>query len=234
MSVIADRPYLIISDTQIPYEHEKALYFCAYLKRHYGVPDDQVIHVGDEVDQLHGGQYPKSPDINHTPNSEIKQAKLTLKEWSAVFPKLMVCISNHGMRWARKASAAEIPSQMLRAYQDVLDIPEGWVYKEKWDIATKKPFQAIHGMQLSSKTPYRQAAELYNTSTVFGHLHSSAGLCHVNTMEKNIWSMNVGALIDIDALAFAYGKYHRFHATNGAGLVFNEGSTPLWIPLDSF
>jgi hypothetical protein len=231
MSIVADRPYLIISDTQIPYENEKALYFVSYLKKHYGVPDDQCIHVGDEVDQMHGGQYPKSPDVNHTANSEIKAARLALKEWVAVFPKMMVCISNHGMRWARKASAAEIPSQMLRAYQDVLEIPESWQYKEKWIINTRMPFQAIHGMELSGKTPYRQAAELFSISTVFGHLHSSAGICHVNTLEKNVWSMNTGSLIDIDAIAFAYGKYNRFKATNGAGLVFNNGTTPVFIPL---
>src|ERR1700745_1823649 len=100
--------YLVISDTQLPFEHERALSFCAYLRRHYSIPDENILHVGDEVDNLHGGLYPKDPDGHHSPTGEITAAKEKIKEWAATFPKMKIAISNHGMRWVKKASAAEI------------------------------------------------------------------------------------------------------------------------------
>jgi len=229
-----DKPFLVISDAQIPFENHKALYFCSYLKRHYNVPDENIVCVGDETDGNFAGMYPKDPNATHTAISEIRQARHTLKEWAAVFPKMMVCISNHGMRVWKKATAAELPSQVLKTYHEIFDLPEAWVYKDKWHIPTRSPWQAIHGVELSGKTPYRQAAELFNISTVFGHLHSSAGIAYINTGEKNIWAMNTGSLIDPDSYAFAYGRHHRYKANLGCGMVFNGGTTPAFIPLDSF
>lgn len=229
-----EKPFLLIPDLQIPFEHYKALNFCRTLKDHYRIPDSNILCLGDEVDNLSGGMYPKSPDGDHTPKGEIREAQMKIREWAGVFPEMKVCTSNHGMRWIKKASAAEIPSQMLKAYQDVLKIPEKWKYADSWTIPTKHPFKIIHGMEYSGKTPYRVAAELSPISIAFGHLHSSAGICRVITNEKDIWSMNCGSLIDKESYAFAYGKYHKFHACNGASIVFNKGTTPVLIPLDSF
>lgn len=223
--------YLVIPDLQLPFENEKALSFCAYLKRHYQIDDDHVLNVGDECDQLHGGMYPKDPDGHYTPNSEIKAAREKITEWANIFPVMKVATSNHGMRWAKKASAAEIPSQMLRAYQQVLGIPETWRYQDAWTFKEKHSFMMNHGMDLGGKTPYRVAAEISGISRVFGHLHSSAGICHVKTLDKNVWGFNVGCLIDPEAYAFKYGKDSKFKPNLGAGMIFNEGSTPVWIPL---
>ncbi len=223
---------MVISDLQFPFEHEKALSFCAYIKKHYGIPDENILNVGDEVDNLHGGLYPKDPNGHHTPKGELKAAKESIRRWAEVFPQMYVCISNHGNRWIKKAAACEIPEELMRAYQDVLEIPVSWKYAYKWTIPTKHPFQILHGMELSGKTPYRQAADLFNISTAFGHLHSSAGIAHVETLDKKVWAMNTGCLIDRDAYAFKYAKGHRYMANLGVGLVFNEGSTPFWLPLD--
>lgn len=174
-----------------------------------------------------------SPDSPHTANSEIKAAKIALKEWVAVFPKMLVCTSNHGMRWIRKAANADIPSQMIRAYQDVLELPDTWRYADEWTIPTPHPFKIVHGMQFGGQTPYRKAAEISDMSVAFGHLHSSQGICHIMTYDnKKRWAFNVGCLIDIDGFAFQYGKYNKFKPNLGAGVVFNGGTTPIWIPLD--
>lgn len=228
------KPVLLVSDTQMPYENENALKFCAYLKRHYGIPDDNCMHVGDESDQFHGGQYPKGADYPHTPRQELAITKHKFQEWAAVFPKLKIAISNHGLRWVRKASGAEIPSQLLADYKKIMGAPEGWVWRDKWVVGFKHPFVVTHGMELSGKTPYRTAAEIGTMSHAFGHLHTSAGIAHVVTQDKNIWGMNTGCLIDPEAYAFQYGKYNRFKPTLGAGIVFSRGSFPMWIPLESF
>lgn len=228
----AGENYLIISDLQIPFENEAALRFCLYLKKHFKIADENVYNVGDEVDQLHGGMYPKDPNGTHTPSSEIRVARERFQEWGSHFPLMKLAVSNHGMRWIKKASAAEIPSQMIRAYQEVLDSPPGWRWQDKWRVeASKKPFLIKHGLDCSGKTPYRGAAEIGTTSVAFGHLHSSAGLCHVKTNDKDIWAMNVGCLIDPEAYAFKYEKENKFKPNLGAGLVLDGGKFPIWVPL---
>jgi hypothetical protein len=58
--------YLIISDLQIPFEHNDALKFCFHLKHHYKIPDENILNVGDELDQYWGGLWDKSPEAAHT------------------------------------------------------------------------------------------------------------------------------------------------------------------------
>lgn len=226
----SDSVYQIISDTQLPFEAERALDFCKYIKRHYKIKDENVYHVGDEVDNLHGGNYPKDPDGLHSASGELKITKDKLAAWVDAFPQMKLAVSNHGMRWVRKASLAEIPSQMIVAYQKVLGLPDSWQWKDEWIINAKHPFKIVHGVQYSGKTPYRLAAELSNVSVAFGHLHASAGICYVNTAEKSIWAMNTGCLIDVEAYAFKYNKNDRFKPTLGCGVVCNNGKTPLWLP----
>jgi len=222
--------FLIISDLQIPFEAHHALDFCKYLKKWANVPDENILNVGDEVDNLNGGMYPKDPDGHHTPNSEIKEAKEKIKQWVAAFPYMRIAISNHGLRWIKKSSMAEIPSQMMRAYQDVLQMPDTWQWSDSWLIETKHRFRITHGMSFGGKTPYRQAAEMSAISVAFGHLHSSAGICRVKTEDKDIWSMNTGCLIDTVSYAFKYNKNDKFKPTLGAGVIVNDGSTPIWVP----
>lgn len=226
------KPVLLISDTQKPYEAPGALKFCAYLKRHYAVPDENVIHVGDETDQFHGGMYPKGSDYPHTPNQEIAITREKFREWASVFPEMKLCISNHGIRWMKKASGAELPSQLLVSYKQLFNAPERWRWAEQWVAQFKHPFRVKHGVDLSGKTPYRAAAEIGIMSCAFGHLHTSAGIAYVNTDEKKIWAMNTGCLIDVDAYAFKYGKDNRFKPTLGAGIVCNRGRMPIWIPYE--
>lgn len=224
--------HLIISDLQIPFEAEHALKFCAYLKRHYKITDENVYNVGDEIDAMHGGMYPKDPNGHHTPNSEIQAARDKIQEWGAVFPKMRLAISNHGVRWLKKATAAEIPSQLLRSYEEMFHMPEGWHWRESWLVNARKPFQIKHGVDLGGKTPYRIQAELGGLSCAFGHLHSSPGICHVRTMDKNIWAMNTGCLIDVEAYAFKYDKDHKFKPGLGCGVVLNDGRMPIWVPYE--
>lgn len=225
-----DRPFLIIPDLQIPMEAEHALKFCLYLKRHYQVPDENVLCVGDEVDQFHGSLYPKEGNEELTAKGELKAAKEKIKEWASYLPLMKIATSNHGMRWLKKAAAVQIPSVLMRTYHEVLGMPEGWQIRDSWTIQTQKPFLLKHGLDCSGKTPYRGSAELSPISTVFGHLHSSAGICYVNTAEKSVFSMNVGCLIDVESFAFRYSKWSKFKPCLGAGIVANGGTMPIWVP----
>lgn len=194
-----------------------------------------MMHVGDELDQFHGGMYEKGSEYELTPKQELKAAKEILKEWYATFPKMKLAISNHGLRWIKKAAHAEIPSQLLRDYRQVIEAPEGWQWREEWIIPTKHRFRMIHGMGYSGRNGARNAAIDAGMSTVIGHLHSFAGIDYINTQITDpyafpMWAFNTGCLIDPESFAYSYGKYNRQKPCLGVGIIFNEGSTPLWVP----
>lgn len=228
------RPILCISDAQIPFEAPKALDFLVYLKRHYKIPDENILNAGDELDNYNGGQWPKDPNGQYSATGELAQAKETLKKWYRAFPLMKLAISNHGLRWVRKATAAEIPSQMLRSYQDLIESPPGWEWKYEWRFADlKHPFRMIHGMGYSGMNGHRNAAIDAGMSTVIGHLHSHAGICHLRTLGGlKIWGFNTGSLIDATQYAFHYGRENRMQPCIGTGIIFNEGQTPVWIPYE--
>lgn len=232
----ASKPILVIPDLQIPFEHEHSLKFCAYLKRHFNVPNENVLNVGDETDGYHGGSWPKDPNGTLTPKAEIAISREKLKEWGSVFPEMKLAISNHGLRWIRKASGAEIPSEVLRSYEEIFQMPERWKWKEEWRFEDlKHPFRMIHGMGYSGMQGHINATKDSGMSTVIGHLHSHAGINRLHTMGgRELWAANAGCLIDVEAYAFEYGKYSRAKPTLGAMVIFSSGSTPIFYPLSTF
>lgn len=226
--------WLFISDLQIPFEHAYALKFCRAVQREFKIPAENVYCVGDEVDQLFGGRWPKDPDIPLSAVEEIQVTRQKLRAWYRAFPRMRLAVSNHGMRWAKKASLAEIPSQMLKTYQEVLETPKGWEWKERWVIKAKRPMVMIHGLGYGGMYAYRTAAMDMGANVVFGHLHANAGIAHVVTANQACWGMNVGSLIDKGSYAFAYGKDSRFKPWLGCGVVIDDGATPILLPLERF
>lgn len=226
---------LFISDTQIPFEAPSSLPFVKAVAREFKIPKDAIFHVGDEVDHYFGGGWDKDPDASHTPLAEIKEARAKLKAWYAAFPSMKLAVSNHGLRWARKASAAGIPSTMMRAYQEILGAPKGWVWRDHWDIKMdRRKVHMFHGIGYSGQTAYRQAAIDKGVSVVFGHLHATAGIAHIVTDHGQRWGMSVGCLIDAKAYAYAYSKHSKFKPWLGVGVVIDGGLTPLLIPYERF
>lgn len=224
---------LFISDTQIPFEAPGALKFCRAVAREFKIPADCIYHVGDEVDQYFGGAWDKSPDALHTPSSELRESRERLRQWYAAFPNLKLAVSNHGTRWARKASMSGIPSQFMRDYRDILGAPKTWQWRDHWLIKMQRQrVFMFHGVGYSGATAYRQAAIDKGVNVVFGHLHSNAGIAHIVTDHGRRWGMNVGCLIDADAYAFAYSKGSKFKAWLGVGVVVDGGLTPLLIPYE--
>lgn len=145
---------------------------------------------------------------------------------------MKLAISNHGLRWARKAFDAEIPAQMLKPYQEIIEAPKGWVWKQEWKFKTKYPFRMLHGMGYGGPNAARNAALDARMSTIIGHVHSHAGISYLlgNGMDEMIWGFNCGCMIDNEAFAFEYGKYNRQKPIIGLGVVVDEGKTPIFIP----
>ena len=227
--------YLFVSDKQHPFAAKHALPFCKAVQKEFRIPPENIYCVGDEVDEYFGGMWKKDPDALHTPNSEIRETREELQKWYRAFPDMKLAISNHGMRWAKKAFEAEIPSQMLRPYQEIIGAPKGWVWKDRWLIKAKNaPILMIHGMGYSGQTGARNAAIDAGMNTVIGHLHSHAGISYIYTAGQRIWGMNTGCLIDVNAYAFNYGRDMRHKPVLGVGVVIDGGLTPIFVPYERF
>jgi len=223
---------LVISDLQIPYHEPKALEFCCYVKKHYKIKDEHVYCVGDESDNYWGGAWKKSPDAAHTARQELKASQEEFSRWYNKFPLMKIAISNHGTRWMRKAFDAEIPSQMIRSYCDIIQSPEGWQWRQAWDVKDKFPWRVEHGDHWGGQYPHKQAALHLGRSVVIGHHHSLAGIEHMQTATQQIWGMITGCLIDFESYAFDYARGSKFKPCLGVGLVTNNGRTPQWLPFE--
>lgn len=219
--------YLVISDLQIPFEHQDALKFCKYLQRHYKIPKENILNVGDETDNYFGGLYRRDINGNHTAKSELNDAKSRLSEWYKAFPHMKLCLSNHGSRWIRKATEAEIPSIMLRRYEEIIEAPSTWRWQKMWRIDCKHPFSVIHGDDFSGPTPHLQAAMHLGCSVAMGHHHTKSGVDYLRTDAFQRWGLVAGCLIDFEQYAFDYCRKHRNKPIISAGIVLNDGLTPL-------
>lgn len=230
----ASRPVLVIGDTQWPFQHEKALQFVLYVVKHYRIPLNNITHCGDEVDFYHGGQWDKSPNANLTATGELEAVREIVKEWSDHFPRMLIATSNHAVRWQRKATAAQIPSELLRMHREIIGAPEGWIWKDKFLFSElKNPFILCHGMHYGSGLNATKNMALdFGCSVAHGHLHSSANIQFIQTANQKVWGMNAGSLIDNAAFAFEYGKDSRFKPWNGLAIVCNSGSLPILLPIE--
>lgn len=226
-----------ISDLQMPFEARHSLKFVKAVCKYFNINTrHDLYNVGDEVDQYFGSQYLKDPDAWHTANSEIRVTVEKVRQWKRAYPFMKLCRSNHGERWAKKAVNAEIPSQMMKAYQEIIEAPAGWLWKDKWSLTGgHQRVDVIHGMGYSGVSATRNLTlDSGNNSVVFGHLHSNAGIVHLKTQFKEVWAMNTGCLIDMEAYAFQYSKHNRSKAQLGMGIVLDGGRLPIWVPYETF
>lgn len=223
---------MILPDLHIPFEHEHALRFCKEVRKDFAIPFENVHCLGDETDQYNFGRWPKDPDRKHTANQEIEAVREKIRKWGAAFPLLDICESNHGTRIGARAFDADLPSQVIRSMEEIFEYPKDWKILPHIIVdAGKTKFRLQHGDGYSGPMGHRQAAIDNGMSTIIGHLHSNAGVSWFRSAGQEIWAVNSGCLIDIEAYAFRYGKHHRMKATVGVTVVLDGGRFPIWIPL---
>lgn len=223
--------YLIISDLQIPFHHPDALKHCQLVRREFGIPEKNIYCVGDELDLYFGGLWKKSIEASHTASSELKESLAELQRWYKAFPFMKVATSNHGLRWVRKAHEADIPSQLIIPYKQMIQAPYEWKWADHWDLPTKHPTRMIHGLGYNGQNGHRNAVIDHRRNMIIGHIHSHAGISFVDTGDGIRWGMNVGCMIDNTAYAFNYGKYNRHKPVLSCGVILDDGRTPLIVPM---
>jgi UDP-2,3-diacylglucosamine pyrophosphatase LpxH len=203
---------LFISDLHCPMEHPKALDFCKMLYTKYSI--SQVIFVGDMLDFYGLSVYEKSTNYKGI-KDEISVAKEVLKDWYKAFPNAIVLHGNHVERLERKLGLSGIPSNWIKPLEELLEVPT-WKFVHSYE--TDK-FIVIHGTGNKNTTKTILAK---NKSVVLGHHHSCSS---INYVSNNIWTMQLGALIDLYSYAFNYTKEQAIPAINSCGVLYN--GTPI-------
>ena len=215
---------LFISDLHAPYQHKDALAFLAEIKKTF--KPTRVVNVGDEVDYHALSFHNSDPDLDSA-GVELERARRTIHQLEKLFPKMELVNSNHGSMVYRKAKYAGMPRHVVKPYNEVLGVGEGWVWQNSITI-TRKGLPSIyvtHGSRKNSETYAKQMG----CCVVQGHYHEDFRLGFHQTPNGQIWGMNVGCLIDDKELAFEYNKVNPFRPQLGVGLLVDN--LPILIPM---
>jgi hypothetical protein len=215
---------LAIPDLHEPFVHENAYDFLRDLAHEW--KPDIVVCLGDEADFHACSDYDSDPD-GYSAGHEFKAAKKGLKKLMQLFPKLLLCTSNHTARPFRSAFKAGIPKAFFKSYKDAFEAPDGWEWRDEWVI---DGVQYIHGEGFSGVNAHRTAAEKHMVSTVMGHIHAHAGVQYIGNKSRQVFGMNCGWLGDEKKYAFRYGKNMPQKPILGAGII-HEGKWASFLPM---
>lgn len=207
---------LFISDQHIPYHHPDLLDFLSDLKSRY--KPTRVINLGDELDQHALSYHEKDPDLDNA-GQELAKSLPVVEKLHNMFPKMDLLESNHGSLVWRKAKTHGIARAYIKSYNEVLKVGNGW----KWhpDMTLMLPDGQEVYVHHGKMTQAIKTAQLMGMSHVCGHFHESFGIQYWSTPTKLLWGMNVGCLIDRQALAFKYNNVNVKRPVIGTGLIID-------------
>lgn len=219
----ADEIVLTIPDLHHPFAHKDAHAFLKYLKLKF--KPTTVVCLGDELDFHALSRWTADPD-GWSAGHELERALESMEGLYSLFPTVKVCTSNHTIRPFKRALDAGIPRKIIRDYREFLGAPDTWVWRDKWII---DDIIYEHGENLSGKYAQNRAASQNLQSTVFGHVHTFAGIHYLASHNRLLFGFNVGCLIDLKSYAMAYGSKFRNKPVLGAGIV--DKGVPQFYPM---
>jgi len=215
---------LVISDLHSPYYHKDTVEFLYSVKQKF--QPDLVVCIGDEIDG-HSWSYHEQNVGLPNPDEEINLAIHKLKPIYYIFPFVKVLNSNHGSLAVRKGQSSKIPSKYISPNKIALEAPDGWQWYDQLDIimSNNQLVRFHHGLGANA---FNSAKEL-GISLTTGHHHSrlNAHIEYIQALNKTIFSLQVGCLIDDEALSFAYNKTTAKRPTIGCGVIINGVPIPL-------
>ncbi len=217
---------LVIPDLHFPFVIDGYLDFLMDIYDKYNC--NKVVQIGDILDMHYSSFHDSDPD-GMSENDEFESAVNGIKELAEVFPEMLVCGGNHDAVPNRKAFSSGLSSRWVKSIKDVL--LDFGAEVEGWEFAHHHIVDGIkytHGTARKAKQRMIQDG----ISIVQGHYHSESYIwCHVNAVQKN-FAMQLGALTDDSAYAFAYGKeFAKSH--KNCGVVINGVPTIEYMDLGS-
>lgn len=213
---LTDKPIGVFSDPHIPFNHPNYLQFCIDTFKKHGV--GQVVCCGDLVDNHALSRFDKEPCAKGA-YDELDMSITEVAKFVKAFPKVKMLKGNHDDIPIRQAKTVGIGERYLKSYSELLHIPKTWEIADEIiinDVLYK------HGINCLGKDGAINSAIQERMSTVIGHSHAFAGCKYSANKRDIIFGMNVGCGIDIDAYAFAYGKYDKNRPILGCGIVYSS------------
>lgn len=208
----------VIGDTHLPYELDGYLEFCQEQFKMWDC--DTIIHVGDLIDN-HSLSFHDSEPMLQGAHGELLDARTRLKAWFKAFPNLRICGGNHDLIPARQLKKIGMEADVwMRPLAEVYGFPDGW---EVVDTVTIDGVLYHHGYTAMGANGFRNDAIKRMCRTVSGHAHGNAGISATASDHRLVWGMGVGCGIDVDSMAFAYGKHFLQKPIISCGIVI-EGS----------
>lgn len=208
---------LFISDMHAPYQHPDTLDFLEYLKSKYS--PSRVVLLGDEVDYHALSFHDSDPDLDSA-GPELEKAKEFIQQVYELFPKADVVDSNHGSLGYRKAKHHGMPRALIKSYNEVLGIGDGW----KWshDLTITLPNGQSLYVHHGKNADALKVAQAMGMNFIQGHHHERFAIQYYSTPGNLLWGVNSGCLIDRKSLAFAYNNNNLKRPVIGTSLVIDS------------
>lgn len=205
---------LVVPDIHEPVAHPAALAFCQDLYEEWNC--NKVVFIGDVVDHHAISFHANHPECPG-PMDEYELAYNKIQKWYKAFPKAHVCCGNHDMRVLRLAESVNIPSKYIRDHNEVWDTKKWeWV-----DSVTIDDNYLFHGTGCSGMHPAFNTMRLLSMSVTMGHTHSNGGIKWLVNERTRMFGMDVGCLIDDEAMNFAYGKVFKKKSVLSTGVIID-------------
>lgn len=212
---------LAIPDLHCPFEHPDALRFLKAVEKAF--KPTKIVCLGDEIDGHALSRFPHDPD-GYSPGHELSKAIEHLIPFYLAFPEVMVCESNHTVRGHKLAFQAKLPAAFLKHISVVLNAPDGWEWRDRWEI---DGVIYKHGTGKTGENAHKNHAKAAGRSVVIGHIHAHGGVAY---LAPGWFAVNASCLIQQDAYCFAYAKEMEPNIQLGCAIV-NRGKSAHFIPM---
>jgi len=219
-----DKRILVISDLHSPYHHKDVFKFLSKIKSKLN--PTRIINIGDEVDN-HGISFHDSDPNLMSAGHELIAARKFCAKLERMFPVMDLVHSNHGSLAYRRAKANGIPLHMLKDYNDILEVGDGWKWHSELKLDISPTQMILFRHQFSANV--LKSAEQMGCCCIQGHYHSKFEILYTSSPRSLNWGMTVGCLIDYKALAFEYNKLQVKRPILGLGFI--ENGIPRLIPM---
>jgi len=100
--------------------------FLKDIQRKYKIKQDHVIHIGDLVD-LHCLSFHKKTPEHVAADFEYKKALQQIRTLTKAFPRCQMLMGNHDALPMRLAVEIGLPTNYLKNFNNVFELPKGWV-----------------------------------------------------------------------------------------------------------
>ena len=207
---------LVISDLHAPYHDPDAIQFLSMLHDRYDFT--RIISVGDEQDISAASFHDANVDMLSA-GHELAAAQKVLQELESIFPRMDIMSSNHGDLYYRRAKHHGIPLHVIKSYNDVLGVGNGWQWHT--DLIVRLPTdEDVYFCHGKSQNGLKLSQNM-SMNCVQGHFHNSFNVQYWSSPRALYWSMQVGCLVDDKSLAMSYNKLTVNRPIIGCGVIID-------------